>query len=222
MLPLGYARNDRLLRGDKRIREPFMLDGDTKLIYWMPTFRQKTGEDHHYSRISVPFIHEEQVAAKINEAARAHNTVLLVKPHPAQDVDYIKNFHFTNIRFIDNAFLAGHGMDNYALLGVCDALLTDYSSVFYDYLLCDKPIGLCWEDFEEYSRNEGFTVAPDKAMAGGERLYTADDLCAFIADVADGKDRQRESRTANKLWVHRYTDGRSAERIAARVLDKLK
>lgn len=69
---------------------------------------------------------------------------------------------------------------------VFDALLTEYSSVFYDYLLCGRPIGLCWEDFEEYNRNVGFTVDIDEALEGCERLYTVDALCAFIADVARG------------------------------------
>jgi len=221
MLPLGYARNDRLLHPDENVRRLFTQEEGAKLIYWMPTFRQKSGSAHAYSSISIPFIHDREMAEQINEAAKAHNTLLIVKPHPAQDVEYIKNFRLSHIRLIDNAYLAAHGIDNYGLLGACDALLTDYSSVFYDYLLCDRPIGLCWEDFEEYNRNEGFTVDIDEALEGCERLYTADALCAFIADVAEGRDRLREARNANKQRVHKYTDGRSAERIAAHVIKKL-
>ena len=63
----------------------------------------------------------------------------------------------SNLVFINDAFLSDNGIINYELLGVADALLTDYSSVYYDYLLLDRPIGLCWDDYEEYKAN-GFKV----------------------------------------------------------------
>ena len=212
MLPLGYPRNDELF-GDKLPLQTLFPDAAfQKTIYWMPTYRQhKNGLVH--SNISMPILYDEDIAGKINDCAAKNDTLLIVKPHFAQDVSKIKSMELSHLKFIDNDFLNEKSISNYALLRSVDALLSDYSSVYYDYLLTDKPIGLCWDDFEEYKAREGFLLDPQDIMAGGVKIYTPDDLCAFVESVAKGEDALCEARRAIRDRVHAHADGFSTKRV---------
>lgn len=47
------------------------------------------------------------------------------------------------------------GVDKYEFLNSVDALITDYSSVFFDYSITRKPIILYMYDYEEYMHDRG-------------------------------------------------------------------
>ena len=215
MLPLGYPRNDMLFGAKLDLHRLFPDADFQKCIYWMPTYRQhRNGSERgRHSDISMPILYTTEIAQRINDFAAETGVLLIVKPHPAQDVSKINALRLSNLRFIDNDFLDRQGMINYQLLASVDALITDYSSVYYDYLLTDKPIGLCWDDFDSYSEKEGFILDPHEIMAGGEKIYTPEELCGFIRRVADGTDILREERTKLKKQIHLYDDGQSTKRV---------
>lgn len=123
-----------------------------------------------------------------------------------------------NIITTDNAFLASRGVGLYNLLGAADALITDYSSVYYDYLLTGRPIGLTVDDFEEYKQNRGFVFDEPEKILTGTRMETVEDLNAFVDAVADGIDPFREEHARINGLVNEYRDDRSAERVAAFLL----
>ena len=212
MLPLGYPRNDELFGERLPLRALFPDSDFEKAIYWMPTYRQhKNGQVH--SSVSMPILYDTKIAGEVNACAAKNKVLLIVKPHFAQDVTKIKSMQLSHLKFIDNDFLNEKSISNYALLRSVDAMLSDYSSVYYDYLLTDKPIGLCWDDFEEYKACEGFLLDPQDIMAGGVKLYTPDDLCAFVESVAKGEDVLCEARRAVRDRVHAHVDGHATQRV---------
>ena len=50
------------------------------------------------------------------------------------------------------------GLSVYALLRNADALITDYSSAYFDYMLLNRPIAFTVEDIEEYRKRSGFCI----------------------------------------------------------------
>lgn len=219
-LPLGYPRNDTLLNTEIDTKKLFENYNFEKIIYWLPTFRQnKWGVSH--SSISIPIIHDEKSAVLINECAKKNNVLIVVKPHPAQVMSFVLTMNLSNLIFIDNDFLNEKGVNNYELLGASDALISDYSSVYFDYLITDKPIGLCWEDFEEYRKNEGFMIDPEFIMKGGEKIYTPDDLCGFIQRISQNEDILKDERENICNLVHKYSDAKSTERVVDHILLRL-
>lgn len=210
MRPLGFPRNDWLFEKNFDLKKYF---GEfDKYIYWLPTYRQHNNVNAVHSTISIPIIYNEDIAKKINNYAKNRNILIILKPHHAQDLSKIKKYNLTNLKFIDNEFVQNSGFTNYQLLGSCDALITDYSTVYYDFLLCDKPIGLCWDDFDDYQRMSGFAVDPYYVMAGGEKIYNADDFCEFIDRVADNNDVLKEKRNEIASVIHDYRDNKSTYR----------
>ena len=221
MRVLGFPRNDILLTSKLNTHELFPDRNFEKLIYWMPTYRQSKNGYGDSSSISIPIIYNEQIAEEINQAARDAGVLVVLKPHFAQDVSRLLEINLSNLVLINDAFLAEHHVMNYELLGKADALLTDYSSVYHDYLLTDRPIGLCWDDYEEFEKREGFVVDVDTVMAAGEKLYTPEDLKGFISRLATGEDALRAERTAVRNMIHDYQDADSSRRVVDHIVNRL-
>lgn len=220
---LGFPRNDILFEESIDLKKVFPHRKFNKVIYWLPTYRQhNTIATRIHSNIAMPILYSEEIAVKINDYAKSQGVLIVVKPHPVQDISRLKALDMENLLFIDNDFLEKKSIENYQLLGSCDAMISDYSSVYYDYLLCNKPIGLCWDDFEEYNKREGFTVDPNFIMAGGEKIYNADDFCAFVSRVANGEDILKEQREKIRDIVQKYSDGNSTKRVVDYIMTKLK
>lgn len=219
---LGYPRNDDLFNEKIDLHSVFEDRAFDKVIYWMPTWRQHSLNGKSVtSSSSVPIIHDENKAIEVNEFARKSNVLLVLKPHFSQDVSKFNKIDLSNIIFITNDFLEKKNVFNYELLRSVDALITDYSSVYYDYLLCDKPIGLCWEDFDEFNQNEGFAVDIDKMLSGGEKLYDVNDLCGFIERISKNEDLMKVQRQDNLHLAHKYADDKSSKRVVDFIVNLL-
>ena len=214
LAPLGYPRNDDFFGDAPLDRAALFSVPFRKLIVWYPTFRQHKNGKVAVSDITLPLIHDAEAAARINACAKENGVLVVLKPHFAQDTSYIRKADLSNLVFIDDTFFPKHGIRPYQFLHMSDGLITDYSSVYYDYLLQDKPIALTWEDYEQYKEANGFAVDTDVFCAGGEKVYTAEELCGFIRRVANDEDVLRQQRIAVRDLTNAYADGNSAQRVA--------
>ncbi|MBQ7961996.1 MAG: CDP-glycerol glycerophosphotransferase family protein [Clostridia bacterium] len=210
MRNFGYCRTD-VLYEHAGIRQ----DRDKTYIIWMPTYRQHTRADslriENNFPLGLPVIKSTEQMAEINEFLKENNTVLYLRPHPAQDVSVMKLDEMSNIVIADNKYL--NGTQIYDFLTGTDALITDYSSVYYDYLMIDRPIALAVEDLEEFSAKWPMYFKDFKANYICPYIDTVDDLKKFIKDVATDNDEFREERLKAKHRFYDYTDGKTCERI---------
>ena len=92
-------------------------------------------------------------------------------------------------------------MKLYVLLANTDALITDFSSVYFDYLLTNKPIGFAVDDMISYGKNRGYTVDDPIKIMPGMHIQTVDELIDFVDSVIKGNDDYLECRNnINKLF----------------------
>ena len=91
---------------------------------------------------------------------------------------------------LTNDELAAAGVQLYELIGASSGLLTDYSSVWIDYLSLDRPIGFVVPDELGYAAGRGFTP-PDAldSVCPGVRLVDIDEIRVFAEDVRSGRRR---------------------------------
>ena len=157
-----------------------------------------------------------------NAAARETGTLVIVKPHPAQDLAHIRALELSNLRFIDDGLFAAHGITSYEFLACTDALITDYSSVLFDYLLTGKPVGLTFEDIDAYAKQPGFAIDPQPLRESAALLDTPDDFRTFFEQLAAGDDPLLAKRLQLTKLTNQYTDGHSAERVAAFLAERLR
>jgi len=109
------------------------------------------------------------------------------------------------------------------LLAFSEALITDYSSVYFDYLLLNKPMATTLDDVDCWKKGNGFAFDLEKLYAQtNESLYTLNDLYGFIEKVVAGEDDAREDeRLKMRNLTNIHKDGNSAQRIADFVIDKI-
>ena len=119
---------------------------NAKIIIYMPTFRMSSDIDGNpFNPFTNKFNFEE---TQFINFLNSNNIIFLYKPH---FVDKSINVSFNSSRFIlinDDNF-----NDLYILLDNVDYLMTDYSSVYFDFLPTQKPIFLLPFDYEEYTKN---------------------------------------------------------------------
>ena len=206
-------RNDLLFQPvEKNKLEDFFGLKYEKLILWMPTFRQSDSLKRNDSSIGIPFINLDNIDT-INQALQEAGNLLIIKPHPAQNSlsKYIDNK--SNIRILTNQMIEiMEDVELYHLIGAADAMITDYSSVYYDYLILNKPIAFAVEDFEIYSSKRGFAFDNPKQYMPGFFVQSLEELLVFLKNPYVDDEYYFELRQkVNDLFYWR--DGNNSERI---------
>ena len=209
--PLGFARNDEL----------FLKEHNEKIIMWMPTFRNHSSEQNTsfdfctIMPLGVPLVKSSKDLEKIDALLKNNNAYLLIRLHPAQDISNINLSDMSNIKLCDEEFLRKHKKSLYSILTYTDALISDYSSIYYDYLNLAKPIALAVEDFEQYKKNNGILAKSCdefKEMYPAQFLENYDDLLAFLQGVFDEDPEVYKCAEAQKKYMG-FNDGNAAKRI---------
>ena len=212
MRNFGYCRTDILHEhaGKRKNREK------TSII-WMPTYRQHASSagfqiKNHFP-LGLPVIKTHEEMSEINEFLKENNTILYIRPHPAQDISVLHLDEMSNIIIANNDYINAKGLQLYEFLTETDALITDYSSVYYDYLMLDRPIALAVEDLDDFKAKWPMYFDDFKANYKCPYLDTIDDLKQFIKDTATDNDPYEEERIKAKHRFYDYTDGKTCERV---------
>ncbi|MET2012338.1 CDP-glycerol glycerophosphotransferase family protein [Microbacterium chocolatum] len=194
----GYPRNDVLVDGDRSgIRRMLGIGDHERVLLYAPTWRDDRAE-------MVDFL--DPVAF-----ARDTDSVVLVRGHsrtllPGRDVEGPRVIDVTG--FPDTA----------QLLLAADALVTDYSSVMFDFSVTGRPMYFLVPDIDHY-RGELRGFYFDLARhAPGPVLASAADLVDAVRNGDPDRFAERYRR-----WHERFNardDGHAAERVVARILDQ--
>lgn len=220
-VPIGYPRNDYLINPNVSIdvKKLFKIECK-KVIVWYPTYRQNKNNNMHVSEATLPVVSDEETVYKLNDYANELGILIVVKPHFAQDLSYFNFSDLSNIKRIDDSFFTENNLTSYEFVGACDALLTDYSSIYYDYTLCNKPIGLIWQDYEEYRTNPGFIKDYERLTLGGEKIYCLNDLCSFLKEVSEGTDKLQKIRNNICKEMNNVTDNTITKKVTDFIINK--
>lgn len=213
---LGFPRNDKFFEDGTETKRRLGLEGFSKLIIWMPTFKhnQKMSRKDFDSndKRDISLLTDENLSV-INEKLAQANIGLVIKFHPSQNMNYVSNVEKSHIRTIPNAKLIAMDLALYTLIGCCDAMVTDFSSVCFDYLMLDRPMGFELGDKEKYASGLGFLTENPLDFMTGSKIYTLDDFLKFVDDIRDGNDPFREARQELRRKVHNHFDANSSRRI---------
>ncbi len=165
----GYPRNeiffDREARA--RVKEKYGLNG-VKSILYMPTWRGDANAVKKVDQVS----DIERLAKELGEGYRVY-----VKFHPAMKTE---GTGFTYCR------QAPTDIEVYEFLNAVDILITDYSSVLFDFANAEKEIILYQYDKEEYFKERGtYTEAEENIPF--KTAYTFDELLELVQKANEEK-----------------------------------
>lgn len=195
-------------------RKKYDFGDFNKVILWTPTFRQSDYLGYSDSSSEeLLLIFKEQDYEQLNETLRKYNFLLMVKIHPSQDLSRYKNLNFSNLKILSSTDFQEKNYELYELLPQIDMLIADYSSLFLQYLMLDKPVSFVIPDFNDYKEKRGFVFNDPLAFMPGEKIYGQQDFYDMLKNLYVGNDNYKEDRESVIEKVHEYRDGNSCERL---------
>lgn len=204
VLENGYPRIDNIFYESQVLENIFpILGGNKKRVLYAPTWRGEVGKVDDIV---------EQIVQSINDIVGNIDITeyeFLVKVHPLV-YKYIEGMKFEGITLIPN------WVDTNELLYYVDILVTDYSSIFFDFLVTDKPIIFYLYDKEEYLAKRG--VYLDLNNLPGSICYTAEDVSKNITNSDAICDRYKEQIENYKVKFTNYDNGSVTKEYIDRIL----
>lgn len=212
-LEMGYPRNDVLMRRPGKFD---MINADRelyaemvkfrkqggKVVFFMPTFRDLGGGPFEDGAIDL---------GKLSLFCQQNNILFVCKFHPYLSI--------AQVQMPPNIVLMNPKSDAYPLLSLCDALLTDYSSIYFDFLLLERPIIFYPYDFEDYVNKNRELLYDYDEMTPGKKVRKEDDLyTAFEEIVINNIDEFAEKRKKLKKLSFTHCDGKAAQRLGEHII----
>lgn len=198
LLSEGYPRYDWMLHPSQEAESYFKVlkKEYDKVIFWLPTVRNsKVDRDYPEKVIShFPILANTKDWQIIDKWLSSVNMLLVVKLHNSQKKYPIPFDEFTNIRVVDNNDLGKAGINLYELFPFTNALITDYSSVSFDYLVVDKPICYTLDDYKIYESTRGFVFDHPLDYMPGHHVYNMQELMTFLEDMKCDRDNYKQKR----------------------------
>lgn len=205
----GHARTDDLYK-----EWHLNLGNYNKLVLWAPTFRHSSRMGYNDAEKDnlLPVLKLERLSY-INSILQQKGIKIIVKLHPMQNLSDYQRVKMAYFELISHQEFLNRGLDLYKLASMSDALITDYSSIFYDYLLLNRPIGFTEDDIDDYSNNRGYAVDNPDYFKPGFRIKDEDDFMLFIDNLYRNIDDFEKDRKRVNDLANRYQDGKSCLRV---------
>lgn len=190
---IGNPRQDALL--DPPSSESLArlgLSKDRPYVVWMPTFRRVSSQlAHNWTDAdALTASASDQALGELRTAIEASGVDFRVKLHP-MDADRLGAFSRWRV---SDADLNEAGTSLYAFLGGSAGLISDYSSVWVEYLTLDRNLLLFCPDAEEYKRGRGFKRPSMFDLASDLIVTRGAGVEEFLAAVAKGQEWRRPAR----------------------------
>lgn len=195
----GYPRNDVL--SDRHYG--YEDRRGIRQILYVPTFRGIEKSDFNL------FDKYGFDVAKLESFLDTKKMELIVKLHPynlpsPQFLKQIKNS--------DQIFFY-KGSDIYDHLGDFDMIITDYSSIYFDFLLLDRPIIFAPFDIEEYLKNDRNFYYKYDEVSPGPKAFNWDDIINYIDMFISDPHKFSDKRRRLIKQFHHFNDSDASERV---------
>ncbi|PKR77775.1 hypothetical protein CEY16_07540 [Halalkalibacillus sediminis] len=207
---LGSPRNDYLF---KKTENEFTnkLSDFNKVLLYMPTFRsgylnRKEGE------VDQSFLEEKEFISYLE----SNNYLLITKFHPLEEKSI--KYSSDHIMNLTSETLLSLNIDLYQVLPHTDLLITDYSSIYFDYLLLDRPIIFLNKDIDQYRKTRGLLLEPYDFWTPGIKVQN-DQLISSAINQSFDKDEYKKRREELRSVFHLHQDGKSTERVVDFISD---
>lgn len=144
---------------------------------------------------------------RLFEFANDHNVLIALKLHPFMSGRYSVNEYAGLVDIAADS-------DIYPLLKEVDVLVTDYSSLYFDYLLLDRPVVFYPYDYENYATSERHLLFDYETMTPGPKVYDVDGLMSTLAEtLIDNGESWREDRARVRRLVFDHVDAGASRRL---------
>ena len=216
ILVASYPRNDVLVSNIiKNVLLPKEMESveilnklvkeGSKIFLYMPTFRE-----------SEKLFFEMMDLQKFNDFLKKQGYYFVTKLHPKSKLkEAFNQMDYSNIKDIKAE------VDVYAILKYADVLVTDYSSVYSDFLYLDRPAILFTYDYKEYKRDtreEYFTYEDYMTEPRANDMESLMKLMSEAIARTGIADKYQEKRAEVRGWMFTESDYLASEELVNQIL----
>ena len=193
-----FKENSDIVKGEK-----------AHIVCYMPTFRDS----------EIKFFDVIDNIDKFQEYLKKENILFCVKLHPKSKLQ--KEFMDFTEKGCGNILLVDASFDPYTLLKISDVLVTDYSSVYFDFMCLDRPvIFFCYDKYEYMSKSRELYF-DYLEMTPGEKVETMGGLLRALGNACNMPDRYKNKYIEqNKIVMRKIFDiqyGFSSGRLVKKI-----
>ena len=188
----GFPRCDKtVIEKESRLIDQIKNDGYKYVGLYLPTHRN-WGKDFDNTYIT-------RGLRLLDRKLEGQGICILFKPHP-NEVNLFKaeGSDFKNIRLLDGTSV--NEADVYQYLYKCDFLITDYSSVMYDFLITNKPIILFPYDLNRYETGDSGLVKEYFEIPVGRIVGNWEELGLSLKRILDNDEFEEKRKIANEYF----------------------
>lgn len=202
----GYPRNDIFFQNHQPVRRQKSV---FRQLLYAPTHRQE-GRGAPIRNILPDFA----TLNRINKKLKSLNAFLDFRLH-FYDEKYLTSLDdFSHIRLSKKE-------DIQEVLLETDLLITDYSSIYLDYLLLDRPIIFAPFDLEEYLRSDREFHLDYHEVTPGPHARNWDEVITLIEVQLQNPEAYGRQRKKIRDLFHTYQDGNSSERVFHEIFSRI-
>lgn len=215
MLEIGYPRNDILINKNKpedieEIKTRLNIPKDKKIILYAPTWR----DNEYYAKGEYKFATEMDFDKMYKELKDDY--ILIVKFH------YLVKENIDWSKYDDFVIECDADWDIQELYLISDMMITDYSSVMFDYSILKRPMIFFTYDLENYKNNLRDFYFDMVAEVPGPICETNDEMIDFIKNYTE-EDYASEFGEKYKKWNEKFNpfdDGNASKKIIELIRNK--
>ena len=177
----------------------------------MPTFRGSVNSDFDL------FLQYGFDVNKLNTFLKKENMYLDIKLHPFNQPSktLLKVLHeASHINFLDHDAI-------YEIISQYDMLITDYSSIYFDYLLLNRPIIFAPFDKETYIQKDREFYFDYNEITPGPQTMDWNEVMQQLEMFTNTPNAYSNKRKLMKNRFHTYQDDQSTKRVYKAILDTI-
>lgn len=216
----GNPRTDTLMLSDgKKNLEKVLgkkIDGK-KIIFNMPTFHiHENSGVVNGEKFNDGIKIKDFNYVKFNEFLGENNLLCISKVHHAEErmiTEKANERKLENLIFISNKNLEDNDLDLYEILNSGDLLLTDYSSIYGDFLFMNKPTVFINTDIDKYREERGLSLEPYDYWTAGPKVQNQQSLELEILKSLNDEEYYKVKREELRYVFNKYIDSNSSLRV---------
>ena len=198
---LGFPRFDNLEENTQKFNKIIIMPSWRKKLLYASS--EQIMDSQYFKKINSLINNKELI-----ELAKKYNYQIIFKPHP-RVYDYIELFDTNDYVEIDE------NTTYQELFKTSDLMITDYSSVAFDFAYMKKPL-IYYQYGNDYNFDEGYFKY--KTMGFGEVVSTQEELMSIIEDYLKNDCKMKDEYESRVDNFYKYEDKNNCERVYRAIL----
>ncbi len=201
----GYPRNDLTIHAQrehilkKLEQHGTRIDPDKKVILYAPTWTGNAANQPIIDMSKYTDLYEH-----LSSHIDTQKYQILIKPHHVV-------YRRLSKEEKDSGYYVSYAIDTNELLSIVDILITDYSSIYFDFLVTDRPILFYIPDYRQYEQIRGIYFKLEELP--GPCAKSLESLEECVNQIEKYEKDYQAIRKRTREWACKFDDGHVSEKI---------